>query len=138
MAKKYSVFLLLRSTFKPSVEKPKKVSQRPARITSLANANTNWKQANFLRCGKTRMTKSRLVFRFASDWLRGWRKFSGPIREMSYVKPNQSQVASDTQLKIAVSKLRYQSEPIPIVGRSPSLRAFNCPVFLSRRFHRQV
>ena len=124
LAKKYSVFLLLRSTFQPSVEKPKK----NIKATNKDNIISQWEH------GKTRMTKSRLVFRFASDWLRGWRKFSGPIREMSYVKPNQSQVASDTKLKIAVSKLRYQSEPIPIVGRSPSLGAFNCPVF----FHRQV
>ena len=28
-----------------------------------------------------------IVFIFASDWLRGWRQFSGPITEQSQVKP---------------------------------------------------
>ena len=28
-------------------------------------------------------------FKFASDWLRGWRKFSGPITEQSKANPMQ-------------------------------------------------
>ena len=28
-----------------------------------------------------------IVFNFASDWLRGWREFSGPITEQGCVKP---------------------------------------------------
>ena len=41
-------------------------------------------------------------FRFASDWLRDWRKFSKPITERSKAKPIQSQITFDTQLKIAL------------------------------------
>ena len=43
-----------------------------------------------------------IVFSLASDWLRGWREFSRPIRELSYVKTNQSRIAFDNQLKIAL------------------------------------
>ena len=43
-------------------------------------------------------------FGFASDWLRGWRKISGPITEHTWAKPSQSWITFDTQLKIALSK----------------------------------
>ena len=38
----------------------------------------------------------------ASDWLKKWREFSGPIRERSKAIPKQSQIIFDTQLKIAL------------------------------------
>ena len=41
-------------------------------------------------------------FSFASDWLRGWRKFSGPITDRSKVQPVQSWITFDTCLKIAL------------------------------------
>ena len=33
-----------------------------------------------------------IVFNFASDWLRGWREFSGPITERSKAEPKHSRV----------------------------------------------
>ena len=42
-----------------------------------------------------------IVFSFASDWLRGRRKYCGPIAIQSEVKPKQSRITFDTQLKIA-------------------------------------
>ena len=60
-----------------------KIITGPIRLTlSLANENTIWKQTNVL-------------------WLGGWCEFSGSIGGLSYVKPNKSQIALDTQLKIA-------------------------------------
>ena len=41
-------------------------------------------------------------FSFASDWLRGWRKFSSPITDRSKVQPVQSWITFDTCLKIAL------------------------------------
>ena len=41
-------------------------------------------------------------FSFASDWVRGWHKFSSPITKHSKAKPMQSRITFDTQLKIAV------------------------------------
>ena len=39
---------------------------------------------------------------FASDWLREWREFSGPITEQSKAEPMQSRITLDTQLKISL------------------------------------
>ena len=38
----------------------------------------------------------------ASDWLREWREFSGPITKRSKAKPMQSQITFETQLKISL------------------------------------
>ena len=38
---------------------------------------------------------------FASDWLREWREFSGPITEQIKAKTEQSRITFDAQLKIA-------------------------------------
>ena len=40
---------------------------------------------------------------FASDWLRGWREFSRPITQSSKIKPMQSRITFDTQLKITLN-----------------------------------
>ena len=53
----------------------------------------------------------------ASDWLRGWREFSGPITKRSKAKPMQSQITFDTQLKIAM----FGEENLP---RQPKLLFF--------------
>ena len=42
-----------------------------------------------------------IVVSFASDWLRGWCEFSGPITEQRLVKSKQSRITFDTKLKIA-------------------------------------
>ena len=42
-------------------------------------------------------------FSFASDSLRDWRKFSGPITKRNEAKQLQSRVTFNTELKIAVS-----------------------------------
>ena len=44
-------------------------------------------------------------FGFASDWLRGWCKISGPITEHIQVKRSQSWITFDTQLKIAQGQI---------------------------------
>ena len=44
-----------------------------------------------------------VVHSFSSDWLRGWREFSGPITERSKDKPMQFRITFDTQLKIFVN-----------------------------------
>ena len=46
--------------------------------------------------------QSMVGFSFASDWLRGRRKFSGPITDRSKVQPVQSWITFDTCLKIAL------------------------------------
>ena len=38
---------------------------------------------------------------FASDWLREWREFSGPITERSKANPMQLRINFKTQFKIA-------------------------------------
>ena len=40
-----------------------------------------------------------IVFSFASDWLRGWREFSGPITEQGWVKPKWSWISLYTHSK---------------------------------------
>ena len=40
-----------------------------------------------------------IVLCFASDWLREWREFSGPITERSKAKPIQSGITFDTHPK---------------------------------------
>ena len=42
-------------------------------------------------------------FSFASDWLRGWHEFSGPITERNKVKPMQFQITLDTRLKLVLN-----------------------------------
>ena len=46
-------------------------------------------------------------FGFASDWLRGWRKISGPITEHTQAKRSQSWITFDTQLKIAQGQIAW-------------------------------
>ena len=41
-----------------------------------------------------------ICFSFASDWLRKWGEFSGPITARSNAIPNQSQIAIENQLKL--------------------------------------
>ena len=43
--------------------------------------------------------------RLAYDWFRKWREFLEPIRERSKVKPKQTQIIFDTQLKTALVRL---------------------------------
>ena len=53
------------------------------------------------------MIKSRMFLVFpSSDWLRGWRKFSGPITEQSLVNQEQSRITFETQLKTALLEER--------------------------------
>ena len=42
-------------------------------------------------------------FSFASDWLRGWHEFSGPITERKKAKPMQFQITLDTRLKLVLN-----------------------------------
>ena len=42
-------------------------------------------------------------FSFASDWLRGWHEFSGPITERNKAKPVQFQITLDTRLKFVLN-----------------------------------
>lgn len=53
---------------------------------------------------KNGRNKVMIGFGFASDLLRGWCKISGPITEHTQVKPLQSWIIFDTQLKIALSR----------------------------------
>ena len=50
----------------------------------------------------------------ASDWLREWHEFSGPIKARSKAKTKQSQITLDTQLKIflhnGINLIRSQRE----------------------------
>ena len=46
-------------------------------------------------------------FKFTSDWLRGWREFSRPIKQHSKAKPIQSWITFNTQLKIALTGKKY-------------------------------
>ena len=59
------------------------------KISLGANQNSQLKQANCLKRGKRQLSKLRLVFRFASDWLKQWREFFGPIEKKSEDKPIQ-------------------------------------------------
>ena len=43
-----------------------------------------------------------LAFNFASDWLRGWREFPGPITVRNKAKLTQSRFTFDLQLTIAL------------------------------------
>ena len=52
--------------------------------------------------GETRVTKSSVGFSFATDWMRGWREFSGPITGQSLAKPKQSRFIFDTEFKFAL------------------------------------
>ena len=72
--------------------------QEERKISLRANQNSKLNQPNCLKRGKTRASKSWLLF-FASDWLKDWWQFSGPIAERSKAKPVQSQITFDTQLK---------------------------------------
>ena len=57
-----------------------------------------------------------IILSFASDWLRGCCKFSGPIRELRKTKSIPDCFRHSTE-NFPVSKLTYQSEPIPIVSK---------------------
>ena len=46
---------------------------------------------------------------FASDWLREWREFSGPITEQRKAKLLQSRITINIQLKIALSGSKFHS-----------------------------
>ena len=54
------------------------------------NENSKWKRVNCLKRAGKHLRPSRLVFSFASDWLRRWGEFSGPITKQSYVKPQRN------------------------------------------------
>ena len=43
-------------------------------------------------------------FSFASDWLREWREFPGPITQQRKAKLKRSLITFDTQLKVALLK----------------------------------
>ena len=77
--------------------------QRRALQCSLyvVSSNSKSKQANCLKRSVSR-DQPMVGFSFASDWLRGWRKFSGPITDRSKVQPVQSWITFDTCLKIAL------------------------------------
>ena len=99
-----------KSDFRLSVVKPKLVlSQRPM-----------WRKENTLKSHwelkvkTTKQPKARenadqavIGFRVASDWLRKRCEFSGPITERSKAIPKQSQNSFDTQLKIALTVLKW-------------------------------
>ena len=88
--------------------------------TIVDNAMSQWEleanTRNRAKRGKTRITKSRLVFGFASDWLSWWREFFKPITEHSKAKPKQFRITFDTQLKIALSAISRYLEPKPLVS----------------------
>ena len=65
---------------------------------------TSLQGASCPKRGKTQVTKSRLVFSCAFDWLRGWHEISGPITERSKTKPKQYKSIFQTQLKITVKE----------------------------------
>ena len=46
-----------------------------------------------------------IVFSFASDWLRGWHEFSGPITEQGWVKPKWSWISLYTHSKIVLASM---------------------------------
>ena len=52
-------------------------------------------KTNYQKRGKTRVTS--IGIRFASDWLREWREFSGPITERGEAKTKESRITFDTQ-----------------------------------------
>ena len=74
-------------------------------------------------------------FTFASDWLRGWCKFSTPITERSKANPMQSRITFDTQLKIALLGILScfvdvgKSDDDHLVDQMPSA-VFACACFI--------
>ena len=70
----------------------KKKKQRP--IISQENITRSQseltvKTSKLLEAQERQVSKLRLVFRFASDWLKQWREFFGPIEKQSEDKPIQ-------------------------------------------------
>ena len=63
-------------------------------------------------------------FSFESDWLRKWCKFSGPIIKRKKANLQQSQITSDTLLKIFLK----WSEEIDKILRREKLISFTCRV----------
>ena len=56
--------------------------------------------------GKTRRPSRDCILAFASDWLRGWREFPGPITKQRWVTLKQSgRITFDTQLKIGLKMI---------------------------------
>ena len=74
-------------------QKKEKYLQEPMR--SQSKTDQKW-----LKRGKTRATKSWLVFSFAFDWLKVWLEFFGPITERDKAKTKQTWIIFDTQLKL--------------------------------------
>ena len=70
---------------------------------------TQSKYINGLKRGKTREQVA-IGFSFAFDWLRKWREFSRPITERSKLKPLQSGITLDTQVKISLKQSGDQSD----------------------------
>ena len=54
--------------------------------SSLASENSKGKQGKYLEKWENGNFQVTFVVSFASDWLRGWCMFFGPIAEQSYVK----------------------------------------------------
>ena len=67
-----------------------------------ASENSKLIWPNCLMRRKTRATKSWLFYSFTSNYLRGWHKFSRPIKDQSEAKQKLSQISLYTQLKIAI------------------------------------
>ena len=61
-------------------------------------------KTNYQKRGKTRVTS--IGMRFASDWLREWREFSGPITERGKAKTKESRITFDTQFYVSNSRFR--------------------------------
>ena len=86
----------------PKVKAKAKQSQRPTR-----RKKNIFKSQSELKVKPTKLPKARenaglqdmVAFFFASDWLKDWWQFSGPITERSKAKPVKSQITFDTQLK---------------------------------------
>ena len=86
----------------PIVKAKAKQSQRPTR-----RKKNIFKSQSEFKVKPTKLPKARenagvqviVAFSFASDWLKDWWQFSGPITERSKAKPVQSQITFDTQLK---------------------------------------
>ena len=92
-------------------------------MASQKKGNITWNQSGLKvntckwpEVQKNARNKVMIGFGFASDWLRGWRKISGPITEHTWAKPSQSWITFDTQLKIVFLQfLSFKTTPFPVL-----------------------
>ena len=75
-------------------------------------------KTNYQKRGKTRVIS--IGMRFASDWLREWREFSGPITERVKAKTKESRITFDTYFTFQIHGsecTKYSSSFLQHTGR---------------------